>query len=165
MHHQGFFGTPFMRSTRQKQTRTYSFLGGIGTRRGFPPRLIRSTCGFTTPSRSRATRSTLPKVTSTISRASLSSPTTLPLNSLPRSVPCSPSCVLATGSPRPKGLKSRNPESSIPHQARPKLIATGNGLAEHLLRDGENRHEVLLYASWPSSGLEEVLKEWPGIRR
>ena len=59
---------------------------------------------------------------------------------------------------------SNHSRSQFPAHAQPKLVLSANGLAEHLLRDGPNRHHQLLYSSWPSSGLEEVLREWGRIR-
>ena len=52
----------------------------------------------------------------------------------------------------------------FPAHAQDKLYLSNNGLAAHLLRDGPNAHNKLLYASWPSSGLEELLRQWPTIR-
>jgi len=60
---------------------------------------------------------------------------------------------------------SKHSASQFPSQAQPKLILTSNGLAPHLLRTGENDHHKLLYSSWPSSGLEQILEVWPQIRQ
>lgn len=59
---------------------------------------------------------------------------------------------------------SNHSRSQFPAHAQHKLYLSNNGLAPHLLRDGPNAHHKLLYASWPSSGLEEVLRQWPLIR-
>ena len=59
---------------------------------------------------------------------------------------------------------SNHSRSQFPAHAQDKLLLSANGLAPHLLRDGENAHHKVMYASWPSSGLEEVLREWPDIR-
>ncbi len=59
---------------------------------------------------------------------------------------------------------SNHSRSQFPAHAQHKLLTSSNGLAGHLLRDGANSHHKLLYASWPSSGLEEVLRQWPRIR-
>jgi glycosyltransferase involved in cell wall biosynthesis len=59
---------------------------------------------------------------------------------------------------------SNHSRSQFPREAQGKLILSNNGLPPHLLRDGNNAHNKLLYASWPSSGLEQVLRQWPTIR-
>lgn len=59
---------------------------------------------------------------------------------------------------------SNHSRSQFPAHAQHKLVLSTNGLAPHLLRDGINAHNKLLYASWPSSGLEEVLRQWSLIR-
>eukprot|EP00960_Hanusia_phi_P024154 712197-Hanusia_phi.AAC.2 len=60
---------------------------------------------------------------------------------------------------------SNHSASQFPQHAQSKLILSNNGLAPHLLRDGPNHHHKLLYSSWPSSGLEQLLQVWPRIRQ
>jgi hypothetical protein len=68
---------------------------------------------------------------------------------------------------RPAGASrgARYSASQFAEAARPWLRRTANGIPPHLLRDGRNERHRLLYASWPSSGLEELLSVFPHIRR
>lgn len=60
---------------------------------------------------------------------------------------------------------SRYSASQFAPAAHSKLIQTSNGIPPHLLRDGPNHAHRIMYASWPSSGLEEVLAVFPEIRK
>ena len=54
--------------------------------------------------------------------------------------------------------------TQFPAHAQHKLLSNSNGLAPHLLRDDANSLHKLHYASWPCSGLDEVLRWWSHIR-
>jgi hypothetical protein len=126
-----------------------------------------ASCGCTTPWRWRRTRTTCsprrPAASSPRSPVFLSSAGFLG----PRPRGRAPRAMQRATAPRPAGASggARYSASQFAEAARPWLRRTANGIPPHLLRDGRNERHRLLYASWPSSGLEELLSVFPHIRR